>query len=75
MNSPRPGDPRLDPEWLVGALQEQAAEHEADLRRIDARFDRLVTHDPRRSGSRRLLRPARLRLIGVPVVDKKTSTS
>lgn len=67
MNSPRPGGPGLDPEWLVGALQEQADEHEADARRIDARFDRLATGDSRRSRSRHLLRPARLRLIGVPL--------
>ena len=67
MNSPRPGGPRLDPEWLVGALQEQADEHEADVRRIDARFERLATGESRRSRSRHLLRPARLRLIGVPL--------
>lgn len=67
MNSPRPGGPRLDPEWLVGALQEQADKHEADGRRIDARFERLAPVQSRRSGSRHLLRPARLRLLGVPL--------
>lgn len=67
MNSPRSGDPRLDPEWLVGALREQAEEHEADLGRVQEGFERLTAGEPRRAGSRRLLRPARLRLIGVPL--------
>lgn len=67
MNSPRPGDPRLDSEWLVGALREQADEHEADLRRVQEGFERVTAGKPRRTRSQRLLRPARLRLIGVPL--------
>ncbi len=67
MNRPRSRDPRLDTAWLSGALREQADEHEADLSRIEARFERLTRDDPRPAKGRRLSRPLRLRLIGVPL--------
>ncbi|HZP53536.1 hypothetical protein [Actinocrinis sp.] len=67
MSRPRSRDPRLDTAWLSGALREQADEHEADLSRIEARFERLTVDDSRRAKGRRLSRPLRLRLIGVPL--------
>lgn len=67
MNRPRSRDPRPDTAWLAGALREQAAEHEADLTRIEARFDRLTSAESGRAGRRRFERPLRLRLIGVPL--------
>ena len=57
--------------WLATALREQADEHEADLRRIEARFNHLTAAESRRAPRRRpdgSLRPRlRLRLIGVPL--------
>lgn len=60
----RARDPRIDAEWLTAALREQAGEHEADRRRIDARFERLTVQVP----ARRLVRLTQLRLIGVPLL-------
>lgn len=60
-----------DTAWLTGALRAQAGEHEADSRRIQARFERLTAAEqPARAKSRplvRLNRLTRLRLIGVPL--------
>jgi hypothetical protein len=67
MNRPRTRDPRADAAWLAAALQEQAHEHEADLHRIDARLEHLTAAEPRRSRPRRTVRPAQLRLIGIPL--------
>lgn len=67
MNRPRSGDSLRDRAWLTGALHEQADLHEADLGRIEARFSRLSSTEPRRAGRRRFERPLRLRLIGVPL--------
>lgn len=59
---------RSDGAWLTGALREQADEHEPDLSRIEARFNRLsTTASRRRAPHRRFERPSRLRLVGVPL--------
>jgi len=81
MNRSGARDPRTDAAWLTAALREQADEHEADLRRIDARFENLTVQAPARSQARehgrsryrdrdrsaRLVRITKLRLIGVPL--------
>lgn len=75
MNRSGARDPRTDAAWLTAALREQADEHEADLRRIDARFENLTVQASRRSQARdrdrdrsaRLVRITKLRLIGVPL--------
>lgn len=81
MNRSGARDPRTDAAWLTAALREQADEHEADLRRIDARFENLIAQAPARSQARdhgrsryrdrdrstRLVRLTQLRLIGVPL--------
>jgi hypothetical protein len=81
MNRSAAPDPRPDTAWLTAALREQAQEHEADATRIDAKFERLIADDPRRSRGRagprrrpqvrprrgRLVGPLRLRLIGIPL--------
>ena len=73
MNRPRARDARSargaheDAAWLATALREQADEHEADLRRITARFDHLTAAETRRAPRRRPDGPLRLRLIGVPL--------
>ena len=53
--------------WLATALREQADEHEADLHRIETRFDRLTAAEPRRALRRRPDSALRLRLLGVPL--------
>jgi hypothetical protein len=75
-------DPLPDDRWLAAALREQAHQHEADSRRINATFEHLIADErrageprraePRRAGlrraePRRFGGPARLRLIGIPV--------
>ncbi len=65
-------DPQPDAGWLAAALREQAHQHEADPGRVSARFEHLIagerrTGEPRRAQPRRYARPARLRLIGVPL--------
>ncbi len=67
MNRPEAHDQRRDAARLADALRGQADEHEADLVRIRARFERLIADEPRRARSRGLRRPLRLRLIGVPL--------
>lgn len=69
MSRPRAGNPREEAAWLAAALSEHADEHEPDLARIEARFDRLIADEPRRAARRDPARPAklRLRLIGVPL--------
>ncbi len=67
MNRPEAQDQPRDAAWLTAALRGQADEHEADLTRIEARFERLIVDAPRRAKSRGLQRPARLRLIGIPL--------
>jgi hypothetical protein len=75
MNHRAAHDPRSDAEWLTAALREQADQHEAQRRRVDARFEALTASTPGRARarsrtrlrSRRLVRVTRLRLIGVPL--------
>ena len=81
MNRSGARDPRTDAAWLTAALREQADEHEADLRRIDARFEDLTAPAPTRSQARdhgrrgyrdrdrsaRRVGITKLRLIGVPL--------
>jgi len=62
----------MDGAWLTGALRENAAEHEADLARIEARFDSVINAESGRAKRpglqrRRFDRPMRLRLVGVPL--------
>lgn len=69
-----------DAAWLAAALRDQADEHEADLARIEAQFERLTRDEPHPAESQpvearrpprplRPLRPGRLRvrLIGIPL--------
>jgi len=72
MNRRAAHDSRTDAAWLTDALRQQAGQHEADSRRIEARFARLTATaaEPARARSRRfvrLTRLTRLRLIGVPL--------
>jgi len=67
MNRPGTREPRPDAAWLAAALRAQAHEHEADLSRIDARFEHLIADEPRRVRPRRAVRPAQFRLVGIPL--------
>jgi hypothetical protein len=69
MSRARARDPRREAAWLADELSRQAGEHEPDLTRIEAKFDRLIAGEPRRTARRDPARPARLRLrlIGVPL--------
>lgn len=72
MNRRAAHDSHADAAWLTDALREQAGQHEADPRRIQASFERLTAAaaEPTRTRSRRfvrLTRLTRLRLIGVPL--------
>jgi len=67
MNRPAAHDPRPDAAWLAAGLRAQADEHEADLARIEAGFDRLTADKPRRAVRRRVGGPLRVRLLGIPL--------
>lgn len=69
MNSSGVHGPQQDRDaaWLTAALRDQADEHEADLARIEARFERLTRDEPHRAEGRRPPRRLRVRLLGVPL--------
>jgi hypothetical protein len=63
----RAGDSR-DGAWLSDALRDQAQSHDADLERIQARFERLTAEPTApRSARRRTSGPMRVRLLGIPL--------
>jgi hypothetical protein len=64
----RARDSRPDGAWLADALRARAQDHEADLERIRAGFERLTTEGATPGTRRRRpLGPARVRLLGIPL--------